>query len=207
MSALATPLVDPRARRRPSPPFSIGPKKEASAAGVLFPRLCAGGAFRAALGEAARGRRDLALLETHARAALAPGGSADEKFVQAGGRKRFNEIGRARRRLGEMGAVALDVAVAPMDIKAAAEAFLALEASGWKAGRGALLSEASLATFLRSATRVLAEDGLCRIAALRLDGKPIAMAILFDSQRPQLLLEDRLRRALPRPGARRPAPL
>jgi CelD/BcsL family acetyltransferase involved in cellulose biosynthesis len=181
LSALATPLIDPARPAETIAAFLDWAEEGSSAAGVLFPRLCAGGAFRAALGEAARGRRDLALLETHARAALAPGGSADEKFVQAGGRKRFNEIGRARRRLGEMGVVAVDLAVSPMDIKSAAEEFLTLEGSGWKAGRGALLSEAPLATFLRSATRILAEDGLCRIAALRLDGRPIAMAILFES--------------------------
>jgi hypothetical protein len=81
-----------------------------------------------------------------------------------------------------MGAVVVEVASTPAALRTAAEAFLALEGAGWKAGRGALLSDPALATFLRSATRQLAEDGLCRIVSLRLDGRPIAMTILFDSQ-------------------------
>lgn len=182
LSALATPLVDREQPAETIAAFLDWAEAGSAAAGVLFPRLCSGGAFHEALGAAARGRRGLASFDAHARAALRADASADEKILQAGGRKRFNEIGRGRRRLGEMGAFGVDVAVLPADIKAATEEFLALEGSGWKAGRGALLSEASLSTFLRSATRILAEDGLCRIAALRLDGRAIAMAILFDSQ-------------------------
>lgn len=181
-SALATPLVDPARPAETIAAFLDWAEAESDAAGVLFPRLSAGGAFHAALTEATRGRRQIALVEAHARAALAAGGSADDTLARAGGRKRVNEIRRARRRLEEMGAVVVEVASTPAALRTAAEAFLALEGAGWKAGRGALLSDPALATFLRSATRQLAEDGLCRIVALRLDGRPIAMAILFDSQ-------------------------
>ncbi len=182
LSALATPLVDRDQPQETIAAFLGWAEEGSAAAGVLFPRLGSSGAFLEALGAVAQGRRGAAIFDAHARAALRAGASADEKLVQAGGRKRFNEIGRARRRLGEMGAFGADVAILPADIRAATEEFLALEGSGWKAGRGALLSEASLSTFLRSATRLLAEDGLCRIAALRLDGRAIAMAILLDSQ-------------------------
>ncbi|MGJ0507806.1 MAG: GNAT family N-acetyltransferase [Methylocystis sp.] len=182
LSALATPLVD---RARPAETiaaFLDWVEAGRASAGVLFPRLPVAGAFHAALREATQGRRQLAVIETYARAALLPGASAVEKMAQAGGRKRLNELGRMRRRLGEMGALAVDVAAAPMAVRAAAEEFLALEASGWKAGRGALLFDAALATFLRSATRMLAEEGLCRIVALRLDGRAIAMMIAIESQ-------------------------
>ncbi|MEK4032740.1 GNAT family N-acetyltransferase [Methylocystis sp. IM2] len=98
------------------------------------------------------------------------------------GRKRLNEIGRMRRRLAESGRVEVEIVAAPRAVRAAVEEFLALEASGWKAGRGAFLSEPSLATFLRSATRLLSAEGLCRVAALRLDGRAVAMGILLESQ-------------------------
>lgn len=202
LSALATPLVG---RARPAETVAafldwLG--AESPAAGVLFPRLVAGGPFEAALrAAAARGRRGLTLIESHARAALLPGASADEKCAQAGGRKKLNEINRVQRRLAAMGAVRLDVAAAPGELRAATEEFLALEAAGWKAGRGAFLSEPALATFLRSATRQLAGEGLCRIAALRLDGRAIAMAILLESQNRsycwKIAFDERLRAQAP----------
>ena len=69
----------------------------------------------------------------------------------------------------------------PVEIPRATEDFLALEASGWKAQRGALLGHPSLATFVRSATRLLAREGKCQIHSLELDGKPIAMGVVIES--------------------------
>ena len=62
------------------------------------------------------------------------------------------------------------------------ERFLALEASGWKGNRGtALLCDPSLATFARAMVRHIARRGRCRIDALELDGKPVAMGIVLSA--------------------------
>lgn len=183
LAALATPLVDRAQAPEALAAFLDWAARSSPAAAALFPRIMPGGAFHAALIEAARlGGRRVETLESYARAALLSGGSAEEKCAQAGGRKRLNEIGRMRRRLAESGRVEVEIVAAPRAVRAAVEEFLALEASGWKAGRGAFLSEPSLATFLRSATRLLSAEGLCRVAALRLDGRAVAMGILLESQ-------------------------
>jgi CelD/BcsL family acetyltransferase involved in cellulose biosynthesis len=60
---------------------------------------------------------------------------------------------------------------------------LALEESGWKgARRTALLSDGSRAAFARTMTRRLARESKCRIDALMLDDRPIAMAIVLRSR-------------------------
>lgn len=181
LSALATPLVEV-ARSVETIAAFLAWAEKSPAAGVLFQRIGAEGPFHAALEAAARGRRALARLDAYERAALRPGAPAEEKLRAAGGPKRLAELERTRRRLGEKGALSVDVVTTPAAVRAAVEEFLALEASGWKLGRGALLSDASLATFLRGASRELAAEGLCRIAALRLDGRALAMAVHLESQ-------------------------
>ncbi len=183
LAALATPLVDRDRAPQALAAFLDWAARSSPASGALFPRMTLGGPFHAALvAAAAQGGRRVEILESFARAALSPGGSADGKCAEAGGRKKLNEIRRLQRRLAERGRVEVEVARAPGEVRTAVEEFLALEASGWKAGRGAFLSEPARATFLRSATRLLAAEGLCRIAALRLDGRAVAMGILLESQ-------------------------
>ncbi len=183
LAALDTPLVDRDRTQEALDAFLDWVVESSLAAGVLFSRIPAEGAFYAALAAAARrGGRRLEIMDVAARAALRPGGLPDDKCVEAGGRRRLDEIRRQRRRLAERGALAFTMADAPAGVRAATEEFMALEASGWKAGRGAFLCEPGLPTFLRSATRLLAARGGCRIAALRLDGRAVAMAILLESQ-------------------------
>lgn len=183
MTALATPLVDCDQAADVIAAFLDWVGEKSPAAGVIFPRITADGQFCEALRKAAasRGRR-LDILDPHVRAALRPGASVDEKWAQAGERKAVNEIHRLRRRLAEMGRVEVEFCGAPAQVGAAVEEFLALEAAGWKRGRGAFLSSPALTTFLRSATRLLSREGLCRVAALRLDGRAVAMAILLENQ-------------------------
>ncbi|WP_051134261.1 GNAT family N-acetyltransferase [Methylocystis sp. ATCC 49242] len=182
-AALATPLVDREKAVEVLEAFLDWLEARSFARGIVFSRTTADGRFHAALADAARrkGRR-MEILDSYERAALFAGGDADAVLAR-GSRKRLNEIGRLRRRLAEMGRVDFDFAATPEEVRGATEEFLALEASGWKAGRGALLSQASLTTFLRSATRLLAREGRCKIHALRLEGRPIAMGVLIESQR------------------------
>jgi hypothetical protein len=70
----------------------------------------------------------------------------------------------------------------PSRIGQATEDFLALEAKGWKGARQtALLAAASETAFVRAMTRLMAEEGKCRIDSLDFKGRPIAMAIVLQS--------------------------
>jgi CelD/BcsL family acetyltransferase involved in cellulose biosynthesis len=182
-AALATPLVDRDLASETIQAFLEWMEAHGKSAGVVFSRMPADGRFRLALERAAAaGARKARILESYQRAALLPGGDADELCARAGSKKKLADMRRQARRLREMGRLTFESHETPEEIRIAAEEFMALEASGWKAGRGAFLSEPALATFLRSATRMLARENRCRIQSLRLDGRPIAMAIVLESQ-------------------------
>ncbi len=180
-AALATPLVDRDCAPETIEAFLVWVEAREKSAGVLFARMPTNGRFHQALQRVVAGRA-VDVLDSYERAALLPGGAADALGPRAGATKKLAEIRRQARRLGEMGRVTFETHDSEAEIKAAAEEFLALEASGWKAWRGALLSQPALATFLRSATRLLARENGCKIQSLRLDGRPIAMAIVLESQ-------------------------
>jgi CelD/BcsL family acetyltransferase involved in cellulose biosynthesis len=182
-AALATPLVDrENAHAALEKMFAWFEQNLPAAAGVVFPKIAQSGPTFAALTAAAqRSGRKTHILESYERAVLSHGQSADEAFRRAGDRKTLAELRRRRRRLEELGRLEHKRLTSPDDVRRATEAFLALEASGWKRGRGAFLSEPSLSTFLRSATRLLAREGKCQIHELTLDGRPIAMGIVLES--------------------------
>ena len=150
--------------------------------GFVFSRIAQDGPTFAALKAAAlaTGRR-LRILDSFERAVLSHGQSADEAFRRAGNSKTLPELRRRRRRLDEFGHVEHKRLSSPDEVRRGTEEFLTLEASGWKRGKGALLSEPSLTTFIRSATRLLAREGKCQIHKLTLDGRPIAMGIVLES--------------------------
>lgn len=183
-ATLATPLVDRFAAGKTLAAFLDWIEERSGAAGVVFGKILAGGGFHEALrAMAAQAGRATCVLEQRQRAALFSGDAADAVIARAGSKERLGQLRRQRRRLEEMGRVTLQEDALPQDVRRAAEEFLALEASGWKAGRGALLSQPALATFFRSATRLLAREELCRIVSLRLDGRPLAMMVVLESQR------------------------
>lgn len=100
----------------------------------------------------------------------------------------FRPVGRksllkSRRRLDRLGVVTFQLLGEPEAIRDALEAFLSLEASGWKGARGALGSRPELMAFARATVNGLAAQGRCRIASLLLDGTPIAMGIVLVSGR------------------------
>lgn len=182
-AALATPLVDRDMACETIQAFLDWMESQGGSNGVVFARMPSDGRFRQALERAADlSARKMKILDSYERAALLPGGDADELCARAGSKKKLADMRRQARRLREMGRVTFESHETPEEIRVAAEEFMALEAAGWKAGRGAFLSEPALATFLRSATRILAQDKRCRVQSLRLDGAPIAMAIVLESQ-------------------------
>jgi CelD/BcsL family acetyltransferase involved in cellulose biosynthesis len=182
-AALATPLLD-RQNAAPALDALLGwfDRYLPATSGLVFPKVPRSGPFYEALVAAAQAAgRETKLLDEHERAAFLHGDDPDEAFERASSRKAFKELQRRRRRLEQLGRVEHWRFTSPEDIRQAVEDFLALEASGWKQGRGALLSQASLATFFRGAVRLLAREGKCQIHSLTLDGRPLAMGVVLES--------------------------
>jgi hypothetical protein len=93
---------------------------------------------------------------------------------------RYREFRRLKRKLAEQGDLVHGVARGPDDIRHALEGFLALEAAGWKGRkRTAMAIDRYRAAFAREAVNGLAEQDLCRIHSLTLDGRLIASLIVF----------------------------
>ncbi|MCR5856489.1 GNAT family N-acetyltransferase [Mesorhizobium sp. J428] len=92
----------------------------------------------------------------------------------------YREFRRLKRRLGDHGAVEYTIARQPDEIRHGVEAFLSLEASGWKGRqRTAMAIDRYRAAFAREAVHGLAERDMCRVHMLTLDGKVIACLIVF----------------------------
>lgn len=177
LSTLGLPLLDrDRADAALSALLAWAGTALRGASGLLVPSLPADGPTAAALRRVAAKRGlDLAVLATWERAALRRGDPADLAAPSARGAK---ELRRQRRRLAERGALAFASAEAAADLRSEVERFLSLEAGGWKGAAGtAMLSSSGRTAFLRTAVRMLARRGLCRIDGLTLDGAPVAMAV------------------------------
>lgn len=92
----------------------------------------------------------------------------------------YREFRRLKRRLGDLGKLEHVVARGPEDIRHAIEGFLTLEAAGWKGReRTAMAIDRFRAAFAREAVHRLAEQDMCRIHSLTLDGRTIACLIVF----------------------------
>lgn len=92
----------------------------------------------------------------------------------------YREFRRLKRRLGDLGKLEHVVARGPEDIRHAIEGFLSLEAAGWKGReRTAMAIDRFRAAFAREAVHRLAEQDMCRIHSLTLDGRTIACLIVF----------------------------
>ena len=105
------------------------------------------------------------------------GKSYFEKALSASSRKKLRQL---RRRLGEKGRIRATVARSADDVRRAFEAFLALEAQGWKGRHGTALSgDPDQAGFARRTVSALAEAGDVSIHALELDGRPVSMQVVL----------------------------
>lgn len=200
---LSTPLLDGEAAKevvgsvlQALPKLPGGPKL------ILYPFVNEDGAVaRLRATELARKGISVSRFNPHQRAMLRPAGdlgftrdrqSIVPKSARAdlgGGHPlasisggRLKELRRQRRRLGELGVLVHSRITQEPEIEAAIEAYLALEARGWK-GRagGAARSHAATREFLKTAVLALAEEGKARIDLLQLASKPIAAAITLFS--------------------------
>lgn len=92
----------------------------------------------------------------------------------------YREFRRLKRRLADLGQLEHLVARGPDEIRHAIERFLTLEVAGWKGReRTAMAIDRYRAAFAREAVHRLAEQDLCRIHSLTLDGRTIACLIVF----------------------------
>ncbi|TIP02120.1 MAG: GNAT family N-acetyltransferase [Mesorhizobium sp.] len=92
----------------------------------------------------------------------------------------YREFRRLKRRLADLGKLEHVVARGPDEIRHAIESFLTLEAAGWKGReRTAMAIDRYRAAFAREAVHRLAEQDMCRIHMLTLDGRAIACLVVF----------------------------
>jgi hypothetical protein len=181
---LCTPLLD----RGLTEEAAKGLMTEARAAGahaLILRDVSLNGAAMKTLTQVLR-QEDLRpiVLQSHLRACLDARREADEVLRDALSAKKLKELRRQRNRLAEQhGAVRFEVARGLDDITRAVEIFLALEASGWKGERGtALRQDDGDLSFIRRATRGLAETGQCEIVTLHAGETPVAAAVVLRHQ-------------------------
>jgi CelD/BcsL family acetyltransferase involved in cellulose biosynthesis len=180
---LCTPLLDREMAHDAAVALLRAARKAGAHALVLRDVPLDGEAMRA-LGEALRqqGLRPR-VLHSRLRAALDATRDADQLLRDGLGNKKLKELRRQRHRLADHGAVRFDVARSRVDVAAALETFLRLEASGWKGRRGtALIQHDGDAAFIRRAAPALAERGQCEIVSLRAGTTPVAAGIVLRHQ-------------------------
>jgi CelD/BcsL family acetyltransferase involved in cellulose biosynthesis len=124
----------------------------------------------------------IALFGSHRRAILAPMGDRRNYLDRALRARKRKELRRQARRLSDQGALIVSHAVSPQAIASALEAFMVLEAKGWK-GRdgGAAAMDADVGVFMRNTVSNLAVSNGARIVQLTLDDRPIASGIVLRS--------------------------
>lgn len=144
---------------------------------ILFRMVPGDGAFADALATACEttGAR-MAITHSYERAAHRCEGSFSEWFDAAFPRKRRKEFRRLKARLGESGNLTIRSFSSSDDVEEWTDAFLALEAAGWKGRRGTAVAQCgSLSAVVRQALRQLAAEGRLAFWRFDLDGRPIAL--------------------------------
>lgn len=176
-------LVPPTNDHTPSfGPVYDGPEAAAALAGllaagdatrVMLRPFDASDPFRDHMRSAAAGRRMIVHEHVMRRAPYVElTGEGPAALVSRGLRK---EIGRGRRRLGELGELRLQIASTPAELPGALADLLAIEALGWKGEGGtAMASDPAAERFYRAVATWAAETRRLRLAVLRVDERPVA---------------------------------
>jgi CelD/BcsL family acetyltransferase involved in cellulose biosynthesis/quercetin dioxygenase-like cupin family protein len=159
-------------------------RKLPQADALLLPGV-PGGPLHEALAEAAaRARAPLVELGETARALMRPAASAEAFLAAALAKKRRKELARLRRRLAERGSLLFEVVTAPERLAGLVEAFLALEAEGWKGRAGSAMASARHADLLRRLAAGLGPAGRLSVARLALDGHDLALLVCLHGPGP-----------------------
>lgn len=128
----------------------------------------------------ARQDRTGAIVHREARALLCSDQSPEDYYQASLSGKKRKELRRQLNRLGELGKVAFERQHDSTGIEEWAEAFLALEAKGWKGEEGSALALAEpTAALFREALAGAAAQGRLERLTMTLDGRPVAMLANF----------------------------
>jgi len=154
--------------------------KESGAHALLISILAEEGpaakALRAALG---RNSRAIRVLHREERALLDATLDADVLLQDALGSKKLKELRRQRNRLADDGEVRFSISASPRQTEIALEAFMKLEAAGWKGKRGTALSaQEGLSRFIKEAVRKLGPQGKFEVATLTRGADVIAAGLV-----------------------------
>jgi hypothetical protein len=159
----------------------IDSARATGARAILLQTIATGGAAYAALDTALKQRGLSAqVLRSFRRAGLDAGQDADAVLRKELSTKKLKELRRQRNRLEDTGAVTFEVAATPDRVGPALEAFLALEAKGWKGQRGtALVQHEGDAAFIRQVASVLAARGQFEVVSLARNGEALASGLIL----------------------------
>ncbi len=148
---------------------------------VVFPTVRLDGPFASLIGAIAESRGlPMTIADKVERPALRSSLEGEAYLRGSLSGHHFREMKRMRRRLGERGTLGHHVARGPEEVREGIEAFLALEASGWKGrARSAMAVDRYRAAFVREAAYRLADRDLCRVHTLTLNDRPIASLVVF----------------------------
>lgn len=148
---------------------------------LVFPDMRSHGAATALLKQVAFDR-NLPLYTTRRemRPTLASPLDGEDYLRESLGAHHRRDLGRLRRKLETLGRIEHTVVRGQRDVIDAMEAFLTLEASGWKGSqRTAMAIDRYRAAFAREAIYMLAEEDQVRVHTLTLNGKAIAAMVVF----------------------------
>ncbi len=147
-------------------------------AACLFEKIPAEGPFHDALQDyLAHSDRPAAHFGRHERAALRAEADNDDYFATALSNKKRKEFRRLKKRLGEQGKLSFDRFDKTDGVQSWCDAFLTLEAGGWKGRTGTALAQVDgLASVVRQGFAAEAQTGNLLFWRLTLDGVPVAMA-------------------------------
>lgn len=181
-SFIATPLLRPGYEQQAIRSF-FSLADRSGAALVQFPLFEADGAFGMALEDvAARQQRACRETDRHERAFLQSNLDEDAYVSTHIRKKKRKEFSRLWNRLADLGALEFHVHDGGPDVAAWVDAFLSLEARGWKGRRGtAMMLRANERAYFEAICLGAHKNGELHCAELTLDGKPIAMLASFRS--------------------------
>jgi len=178
---LCTPLVDATCAGASLRGLFRGLAASREAALVDFAFCAADGAFAAAFAESLRAHgHPHFVTDRHSRALYRPARDVESYLAEALPPRKRRELERLERRLAEQGRLAFAELGPDEDPRPWIEAFLELEASGWKGRDGtALALSAPQRRFFEQGAAALAAEGRLWMLGLALDGKWIALKCNF----------------------------
>lgn len=148
---------------------------------LVMPEVRLDGPFAAMLGLVAEHRGlPLEIIHKMERAHLQTNLAGDDYLRASLNSHHLGEFRRLKRRLGDKGTLEYKIARQTDEVRLGIENFLILEAAGWKGrARTAMAVDRYRAAFVREAAHRLAENDMCRVHSLLLDGKTIASLVVF----------------------------